>query len=319
MSDILFSPDTKLRHIIEHDSRMLMVLNRFGISFGFGDKSVAEACRHDNVHCQSFLAVCNFLIGRKPEGSHLSLPALMGYLRKAHTYFLDFILPSIRTKLIGSINSGEPVNDVVLLLLKFYDDYVLEVRRHMEFENNTIFPYVESLLEGKPDNRLRIANYSEGHTSAADKLEELKDIFIRHYHQKDNLLLTTALCDIIACHADLVSHCMIEDHLFIPEVERLEKRLSLGAIPLSELRSPEAAPKPSPLDSISEREKEIIACVARGLTNKEIADKLFLSVNTVTTHRRNLAAKLEIHSTAGLTIFAIINNLIDINDVNPHL
>lgn len=314
-----FNADTKLRRIIDQDSRMLMVLNRFGISFGFGDKSIAEVCKEDNVDCPSFLAVCNFLIGQEPDCTALSLAALMGYLRKAHTYFLDFILPSIRTKLIGSINAGDPVTDVVLLLLKFYDDYVMEVRRHMEFENNIIFPYVESLLNGQPDNKLRIANYSEGHTSAADKLEELKDIFIRHYHQKDNLMLTSALSDIISCHADLVSHCLIEDRLFIPEVERLEKKLRLTALPDIRIESPDSRPGISPLDSISDREKEIIACVARGMTNKEIADKLFLSVNTVTTHRRNLAAKLEIHSTAGLTIFAIIHNIIDINEVDPHL
>ena len=69
---------------------------------------------------------------------------------------------------------------------------------------------------------------------------------------------------------------------------------------------------------LSDREKEIIKCVARGMSNKEIADKLFLSIHTVTTHRRNITAKLQIHSPAGLTIYAIINNLVDISDINLH-
>ena len=67
---------------------------------------------------------------------------------------------------------------------------------------------------------------------------------------------------------------------------------------------------------LSEREKEIVVCVAKGLSNKEIADALFLSVNTVTTHRRNIAKKLRIHSPAGITIYAIVNKLIALEDVN---
>jgi DNA-binding NarL/FixJ family response regulator len=67
---------------------------------------------------------------------------------------------------------------------------------------------------------------------------------------------------------------------------------------------------------LSEREKEIVICVAKGLSNKEIADTLFLSVNTVTTHRRNIAKKLRIHSPAGITIYAIVNKLITLEEVN---
>ena len=64
------------------------------------------------------------------------------------------------------------------------------------------------------------------------------------------------------------------------------------------------------IQTLSEREKEIIVCVAKGMSNKEIAEELYLSVHTVTTHRRNISAKLQIHSPAGLTIFAIVNKLI---------
>lgn len=64
-------------------------------------------------------------------------------------------------------------------------------------------------------------------------------------------------------------------------------------------------------ETISEREKEIIVCIVQGMSNKEIANQLFISVNTVITHRRNIARKLQIHSVAGLTIYAIANNLID--------
>jgi len=67
--------------------------------------------------------------------------------------------------------------------------------------------------------------------------------------------------------------------------------------------------------TLSPREKEIIVGVVKGFTNKEIATNLFLSTHTVITHRRNIARKLEIHSTAGLTIYAIVNKLVELNDI----
>lgn len=66
---------------------------------------------------------------------------------------------------------------------------------------------------------------------------------------------------------------------------------------------------------LSSREKEIVICVVKGLTNKEIAEKLYLSAHTVITHRRNIAKKLQIHSASGLTIYAIVNKLVSLEDI----
>ncbi len=66
---------------------------------------------------------------------------------------------------------------------------------------------------------------------------------------------------------------------------------------------------------LSTREREVVACVAKGMSNKQIADTLFLSTHTVITHRRNIANKLQITTPAGLTIYAIVNKLIDTNDM----
>ena len=68
-------------------------------------------------------------------------------------------------------------------------------------------------------------------------------------------------------------------------------------------------------ETLSQREKEIVVCVVKGMTNKEIAENLFLSIHTVITHRRNISKKLQIHSAAGLTIYAIVNKLVTLNDV----
>lgn len=81
------------------------------------------------------------------------------------------------------------------------------------------------------------------------------------------------------------------------------------------LHSGEEEDKDNEQETLSQREKEIIICVVKGMTNKTIADKLFLSIHTVITHRRNIARKLQIHSPAGLTIYAIVNKLVELQDI----
>lgn len=68
-------------------------------------------------------------------------------------------------------------------------------------------------------------------------------------------------------------------------------------------------------NEISNREKAILACVAKGLTNKEIAEELFISTHTVITHRKNIVRKLGIKTVSGLTVYAILNKIIDMSDL----
>jgi DNA-binding CsgD family transcriptional regulator len=74
--------------------------------------------------------------------------------------------------------------------------------------------------------------------------------------------------------------------------------------------------KESANQSLSEREKEIVKLVALGRTNKEISDMLFISPHTVITHRKNITAKLQIKTIAGLTVYAILNGLISPDTVS---
>ena len=66
---------------------------------------------------------------------------------------------------------------------------------------------------------------------------------------------------------------------------------------------------------LSPRERDIIRLVSMGLTNRQIADRLFLSAHTVITHRKNISSKLGIKSVSGLTVYAIVNNIITIEEV----
>lgn len=304
---------SRLRDVLEEHPELIGVTTRFGIAFGFGDKSVGDVCGRDGVDCGSFLAVCNYLIGSDFRDETISLPSLMGYLKKAHVYFLDYLLPAIRRKLIDAINRS-PVDDVAFLLLKFYDEYVEEVRTHMHHENDEVFKYVGALMNGEINQKFRITDYSHGHGSMAEKLSQIKNIFIMHYRVKDNEVLTSGLMDIIECGKELERHCSIENDIFVPAVEDLEHSLKLKS--LKEYAEKKEDYADSAKEKMTEREKEIIRCVARGMSNKEIASELCLSIHTVTTYRRNISSKLNIHSSAGLTVYAILEGLVDLQSIS---
>lgn len=78
-------------------------------------------------------------------------------------------------------------------------------------------------------------------------------------------------------------------------------------------------PDANATDELTPREKEIVIGVVKGLSNKEIASNLNVSVNTVMTHRRNIASKLQVHSAAGLTIYAIVSKLVSIDEIKAEM
>lgn len=296
---------------------LLQMMSRFEIPLGVEDKSVEEVCRCHGVDPDTFLAVANF-IKFGPDAANdfyekVSVETLVNYLKKAHEYFLDFQLPSIRRKFLEAIvcSNVREVNKVVGLIVKFYDDYTNEVRTHMEHENRQIFTYVDELLKGSKRPGFEIEDFARSHESINNKLQELKNIIIKYYKPDTaSDLLNSMMYDIFVCEFDLRRHCEVENSLFVPAVKLLEKRVCEQSTDNAVASEPE-------IDEgvLSTREKEIVALVVRGLKNKEIADKLFISVHTVLTHRKNISHKLDIHSVSGLTIYAIVNGIVNLDEL----
>ena len=311
--------------IICDNYSLLQVMSRFDIPLGFGDASVEEVCQTNQVDCNTFLAVVNFINKGHSRSSlpyvDLSVQALMHYLKNAHHYFLDFQLPTIRRKLLEAIDCSTD-NEVTFLILKFFDGYVQELKKHMNYEDMYVFTYVENLQKGIKDENYNIDMFVRNHNHIDDKLTELKNIIIKYYPDNQKAYMMNAvLFDIYNSEKDLASHNEVEDYLFVPTVLQLEKEVSERvSTQKAEAELPqEKEEKKSSQDGLSQREKEIISCVVKGMSNKEIADHLFISIHTVITHRRNIARKLEIHSPTLLTVYAIVNKLVDISEVKLSL
>ncbi len=306
----MYEADDKMISIIADNYDTLQSLGRFGINLGFGDKTVREVCEHQQVDTYTFLAVVNFTINgsREFDQELLSIPTLLHYLKASHDYYLNFQLPFIRKQLVDALD----VNDsLAKLIIKLYDEYAQEIHLHMEYEEQTVFPYVDHLLNNQVDENYDIGTFSKNHSKIDVKLRELKNIILKYLpsDMRHNNQLTATLYNLYINEEWLLNHAMVEDFLFIPAISYLERKFKQNdvSVKISKMISQENS------EQLSKREKDVVICIVQGMSNKEVADHLFISVNTVITHRRNIARKLQIHSPAGLTIYAIVNNLVDIS------
>lgn len=311
----MYEAEDKMISLIRDNYNLLQSLGSFGISLGFGDKTVRQVCEEQNVDTYTFLAVVNFTINGYrdfDDASRLSMPTLLQYLKASHDYFIGFQLPFIRKELVDALDEN---NNLARLIMKLYDEYARSIMAHMKYEEKYVFPYVEALMQNQQVPDFAIDMYSKHHGQESTKLRELKSIIIK-YLPSDGLhnnQLSATLYDIYNNEEWLAMHAEVEDHIFIPAVKRLEQksRQSDVTAKISNMINQNT----DGTEALGEREKDVIVALVQGMTNKEIADHLCISVNTVITHRRNIARKLQIHSPAGLTIYAIVNNLVDISSV----
>jgi len=267
----------KMSLLMSSGDEALQIISRFGLPLGVGEKSIGEVCVENHIDPQTFLCVINH-----ERTQTVDIPTLMVYLNNAHSYFLDYLLPRIRQELITAISAVKTGSNIPLLIIQLYDEYVEEVRTHIAHEAANQF------TEHATDDQ-----------HLASKMRELKNLIIKYYPSDEvNGLLYAALQDICAIEKELALHCSIEDDILLPALKR-------------EMEAQQAK-EAEEEDKLSEREKDVLVQVVNGLSNKEIANQLNISTHTVITHRKNIARKLNIHSTAGLTIYAIVNKLVAI-------
>lgn len=300
--------------LIKDNYNVLQSLGCFGINLGFEDKTVEEVCRDNDVDTYTFLTVVNFTMNgsvREINHAKLSVDTLMRYLKASHTYYLGFQLPFIRRELTESLSVYDPMAKIII---DCYDEYASAVTNHMKYEEENLFPYVEALLRGERNRKYSVADYERNHTQTDLILKELKTFIIQYLppdKQRNNQLMAT-LYDIYNNQEWLALHAKVEDAIFAPAIELVEKKLDESSTANIFENSPAVA---SEDDDLSEREIDVVKGVVLGLSNKEIAENLFISTNTVITHRRNIAKKLDIHSAAGLTVYAIVHKLVDVREM----
>lgn len=294
------SADMKMADLMNLDFSLSGVLERMGISYGFGDETVGEVCTGAGVSTESFLLICNVYLSDAyiPSRSvldRIDLKDILRYLRLSHTYYEQTAVKTLSDALDALM---VPCGDThKMIISRFFSDYTQELSRHFAYEEDVVFPYVEAMLEHNVKDDFSIGQYEKHHSDVQEKLDDLKKLIMTYLPpQCDQRLIQAALSGIFMLETDLSKHTIIEDRILIPAVNHLEEESGDDSV--------------SHGDKLSSREVEILAGVASGLLNKEIAAKYNISIHTVIAHRKNIARKTGIKTIAGLTAFAILNNLI---------
>ena len=295
----MYKSTDKICDLMSHEEDAIQIISRFGLEMGVGEQTIEQVCEAHGVHTPTFLAVVNYKVfHQRAIPKDIDVPTLQQYLQNAHTYFLDFRLPRLRRALIEAIIPADPTTKIPGLILRCYDEFAEEIRIHIEHEN-------EGLLDEHEHDDQRIT----------DKLTEIKNLIIKYYPSPVTgnpspvtrnpspitYLLISVMSDLWHTQQDFEDHCAIEDDILRPALTKNYNRKST------------IDNRKNETEELSDRERDVLVQVVHGLSNKEIADVLCISTHTVISHRKNIARKLNIHSTAGLTIYAIVNKLVDIN------
>ena len=297
----MYTGSDKICDLMSHEEDAIQIISRFGLEMGVGDQTIEQVCASHDVHTPTFLAIVNYKVfHQRVIPADIDLPTLQRYLHNAHTYFLDFRLPRLRRSLIEAIIPADPTTKIPGLILRCYDEFVDEIRTHIEHENAGLYDEHEH-----DDQRI------------TDKLTEIKNLIIKYYPgastpqtggtgsaEEGNVTYTliSVMSDLWHTEHDFSDHCAIEDDILRPALTKMKPQTHRRH------QMPET-------EELSERERDVLIQVVRGLSNKEIADVLCISMHTVISHRKNITRKLNIHSTAGLTIYAIVNKLVDLNSL----
>ncbi|KGN77477.1 cation-binding protein [Porphyromonadaceae bacterium COT-184 OH4590] len=227
----MYKPSDKMSDLITSNYKMLFAMTRIGIPLGFGDKTIDEVCRENNIDVTTFLVIVAFLLDdvnyKTIDYKILSLKEILNYLKNSHDYFLNFRLPNIREKLYNVVNQykNEISNELSKAIIFYFDEYVAEVRKHMEYEDKMVFPYINSLIKNAKKLDYNIDIFIRQHNHVEERMTEFKNIIIKYYPAKSTNEINSVLFDIFACEEDLFSHIDIEDKLLVPVVQTLEKKL----------------------------------------------------------------------------------------------
>ncbi|MCM1030676.1 MAG: hemerythrin domain-containing protein [Oscillibacter sp.] len=228
MDSFLFTPQMKLADLIHTDYRLLLLLPRFGLNLGFGDKSVQECCKQHQISDKLFVMICNVYtsshyLPSEEELDQVDINQLLSYLKRSHSYYLDNRLLTIQNQL-AVISEHEGIQQQKILN-RFFEEYKKEVIHHFEYEENTVFPYISAMKTGTNRNGYSIEIFEQNHTNIEDKLNDLKNIVIKYLPDTALLLeKTNMLFNIFSLEEDLCKHTLIEDRILIPLVQKQERR-----------------------------------------------------------------------------------------------
>jgi len=274
-----------LSEVVEKNCELIPVINRFGIRLGLSDNSIRDICYEHGIDSNFFLVIINTFLNDDyfPEKKlqTFSIQQIVDYLKQTDIYYTHVMLPNIEKHLNAFVALSSPKNSQLELLHRFFLKFKSEL-----------------------SNRIETGGLDDNHTE--EMLYDLKQILIKHLTGSfnDNLCYGV-IFSISGLEKDIQMHNRIRNKVLKPMINLLDDP-DFNLLSFKDIESKEENES-----ELSNREIEVLKLVTQGFINKEIADKLNISLNTVLSHRKHITSKLGIKTVSGLTFYSIANGYIN--------
>lgn len=230
-------PGMKVAELVSENPNILLLLEHLSIGPAFQEKSLEQISIERRINPYLLISFAGLFLGSNVtdiDNIGISdIPAILDYLKTSHTYYLDEKLPAVRQllKKMTELNDHPEMG----LADKFFHEYEQEVSNHLNYENNTVFPYIDHLynvLNGKAEKDdlpdFSVSVYGEHHDDIEIKLGDLTNLLIKYLPVANDLQVRRNLIiNLFELGDDLRIHTRIEDYILIPIAEKLEYKLGV--------------------------------------------------------------------------------------------
>lgn len=280
-----------LSDLLTEHSELIPVVNRFGIRLGVGEKNIEEISIENDLNIDFILTILNVYLDEKyapdKDLTLFDVSLIADYFKQTVENYMQASVPNIEKHLTAFIAMSGGEREELKLLQKIFYQFKSELSEHLQQGLGQLDDYPNELLH------------------------DLRNIMIKHISGNYNQNLAYAVIfSINALEKELFIHNRLLDKILRPKLHELDWRRieRLNHAFSDEHKSRELNKQ------LTKREIEILKLIVQGRMNKEIADKLNISLNTVLTHRKNIISKTGIKTVSGLTFYCISNGYVSPGD-----
>ena len=284
----IIKKETVLSQILAQHHILIPIVNRFGIRLGVGDKTIETICEEQDLNIDFILTILNVYLDEDymPQNklSQFDLEPIATYFNETIQNYLNSLVPNIEKHLHAFIATSNSQNEELNILQKVFYQFKEELVLHLEkgLKHTGTYPH--------------------------ELLRDIKSILIKHVSGDFNQNLCYAVIfSVGSLESDLIIHNRLKNSILKPKLKELSNS---DIVTLQQSISTENHRHLPKKNLLTRRETEILKLIAQGNLNKQIADKLNISINTVLTHRKNILSKTGIKTASGLTLYSISHGLL---------
>ena len=212
--------------MLDMNYNLVQVISRVGIELKHSGLRVVDACAFAGIDPSTFILISNVYsfpdyTPSPEEVASANVKDIIRYLHGSHAYYTGIALSNLESSFDALVEPCDENQKKVII--KFFLDYKNELEKHFAREEEEVFPYVKSLLEGNRQEGYSIADFEEHHEDVDEKIEDMKNIVMKYLPDvcAEDMKLWI-LSSIYHLRDDLRRHTYVEDCILVPLVKCLE-------------------------------------------------------------------------------------------------